>query len=133
MFPLTRQQVSIRIDTRASGESSGHVVRQVWDRDDGWYVAEDRWFAIQKSDATTLDDTIAESNVWHIYPEFWQIPQGGVCVDGVEITIEKTDPAGYRYSEANAQCSASASMLKLAGQIVRMARFSDNKVDSWLH
>jgi hypothetical protein len=133
LIPTLRRRLSIRLDTRLSGQSVGHIVRQAYDQEThDWVDTDDRAFSINQADLATLDGLIAGSKIWNLYPEFWQAPKDSICIDGVEIVLERATPAGYRYSEANAQCTAPQSMLKIAGQMVAMAGLANSDVEGWL-
>jgi hypothetical protein len=131
LFPVLRQEVAVRIDTDASGRTSGSFTRMEW-VERGWEVAERRRFSVSPARLAALDDAIERAGIWKIQPEFWQTPEGEICVDGVMMIMERVDARGYRFSEANAQCSAPGPMLNLAAQMIALANPSDAKIATWL-
>ena len=75
-----------------------------------------------------LEALIAKSRLWEIYPQFWEATPTGprvVCVDGMTVIFEKVSPAGYRYSEGNAQCTLAPAQLAVAAKLMRMSGHAD--------
>jgi hypothetical protein len=134
LWPPRRQRVAIRIDTDLSGRSFGYFVRQEPSgQGHDWEVSERRRFGVSPADLAALDGLVAKSKLWTIYPEYWHLREGDICVDGVEMVMERATAEGYRVSEANAQCTAPASMLAVAAKMVDMADPGDTQVAGWLH
>jgi len=63
------------------------------------------------------------ARLWTIYPEHWVNSDGNsICIDGEQLVFERTDSNGYRFSEANAQCTAPSALLNVATEMIRMAQ-----------
>ena len=126
-----RDRVAIRIDTDAAGRSRGYFVRQALARG-RWRITERRRLDLPAAEIDDLDRRIVGSKLWTIYPEFWHAP-ASICVDGVNVILERVTAAGYRFSEGNAPCTAPADMLRFAAQMIDLADPGDARVASWLH
>jgi hypothetical protein len=100
--------VALRIDARDDGrlEGTAIVVRrgrgagQVRDRRVVRYRISPVQMAELDRRATALD--------------LWKFPRGGfegeACIDGLEMVFERVGADGYRYTHANAQCTAPAGL-----------------------
>jgi hypothetical protein len=114
---ITRVRVAIRIDTTVSGRAVGHWVRR--ERRHGRWTTQKRRFSVRREDLARLDVLIAQSRLWRLYPEYWESED--ICVDGVQLIMERATAEGYRFSEANAQCTAPRDYLEVAAQMIDMA------------
>jgi len=61
---------------------------------------------------------ITEAKLWTMYPEHWIGGENDICVDGEQMVFERADGEGYRFSEANAQCTAPAPLLEVARMMI---------------
>jgi hypothetical protein len=134
LFPPRAQQVAIRIDTNSSGETIGHVTLVKWQPKGRLHITQDRTFPVSSADVVALNNLIAESKLWQIYPEYWvNTPSGTVCIDGVEMIMERVEQRQYRFSEANAQCTAPLALLRVAAKMIDLAGLGTSNVAGWLH
>jgi len=133
LSPMVRQRVSIRIDTDASGRTVAHFARlEPSEVARGWEVTETYSRPVPTKALARLDALIGQSKLWEIYPQYWQSPPGEICVDGVEMIMERASAQGYRFSEANTLCTAPSSMLAVAAQMIDIADPGDKQVAGWL-
>jgi hypothetical protein len=134
LSPMVRQRVSIRIDTDATGRTVAHFTR-LEPSGEGrvWEITETRGRPVSAAAVARLDALISQSKLWGIYPQYWQYPAGEICVDGVEMIMERASTQGYRFSEGNAQCTMPSSVLAVAAQMIDIADPGDRQVASWLH
>ena len=58
------------------------------------------------------------AKLWQIYPEHWRGGEDDICVDGEQIVFEKASSQGYRFSEANAQCTAPRALIDAAREFI---------------
>jgi hypothetical protein len=94
---------------------------------------QNRTFSVPPADLAALNDLIAESKLWQIYPQYWvNTSSGTICIDGVEVIMERVEQRQYRFSEANAQCTAPSSMLKVAAKMIDLAGMGNSDVADWL-
>jgi hypothetical protein len=132
---LSRQQIAIRIDTTASGKAYAYLTRLEPHPDGGgWEVVEQRRTAIPADELANLDALVAKSNLWKTYPEYWVFGKEAneICLDGVELIVERATADGYRFSEGNAQCTAPRSMLLLAAEMIRLAHSRGSPIEGFL-
>jgi hypothetical protein len=124
-------KISIRIDEHSGGWLEGHVAfRDPRDREvpDGLI---ERNFFVRRAQFEALGRAFQRANLWHLYPEFYSMTGDNICVDGMEMIFEHVDANGYRFSTANAQCTAPATMIEAAEQVIRIA--GERRVLAWLH
>lgn len=103
----------IRIDRDASGAGHGVLIRG-----DGHGVRARRFFQVEREDLERLDALMAQPPLFQQFPEIWE---GGVCIDGVEVVIERLNAEGYRFSEANVVCAAPQAFLDVTREIIRVS------------
>ena len=133
LFPPRPQRVAIRIDTYSSGETTGHLIHVSDQPSGGWRVVHEQIFSVRPSDLVALNELIVQSKLWQIYPEHWfDNDPNAACIDGVQVIMERVEDRQYRYSEANAQCTAPDAMLKVAAKMVDLAGLGATEVASWL-
>ncbi len=130
---LIGSRAAIRIDTARNGHVSGYVITQ---RPDSHRhaITVKRHFVPTPEEMARLDALIAQAGIWTIYPEHWVLRETGnnVCIDGVPTVLERLSEEGYRYSEANAQCTAPSGFLKVAAEMIEIAGLGDI-VPTWLY
>ncbi|HYD39105.1 MAG TPA: hypothetical protein VEA60_15920 [Allosphingosinicella sp.] len=128
---IVRAKASIRIDRRRTGALSGRLVLVDLDsraRPERRIV---RRFRVSAAQSEALDRLIGEAGLWTIHPQFYvhEDPEM-ICLDGMELVFERVDARGYRFSTANAQCTAPGGMLRVAEKMMEIARAGDLK--RWL-
>ena len=134
---LLRQKVSIRIDTPVNGQPTGRVAWSRPDRSDRNAITT-RTFTPNSAQIRKLDDLIAQNVIWQDTVEHWvvaQNPSGGfdyVCIDGVNVILERTTAAGYRFSQAIVQCAAPPAFIDIAAEIIDIANLGTTEVATWL-
>jgi len=132
-------RIAIRIDTKASGETTGYftLVRPSHNERQP-EIRERRTFTVTASDLATFNQLIDESMLWRIYPQHWvsseaQISSGTVCIDGVQLIMERVTDLGYRYSEGNAICpGVPLRALQLVDHMIDMAGLGKSEVHYWI-
>jgi hypothetical protein len=115
------QRVSIRIDELASGRLAGHVTYidpRARGSADG---RTNRRFRVTRAQFDALQQQAQRARLWAIHPEFWAFTSNDICIDGMELIFERVDANGYRFSTANAQCTAPPAMLQLAEQMIELS------------
>lgn len=123
-------KVSIRIDERSNGWLEGHVAF-VDPRDHSVPNGlTERYFTVGRARFDALRQTFERARLWHIYPEFYQMTGDNICVDGMELIFERADANGYRFSTANAQCTAPPAMIEAAAALIELSR--ERRVLHWL-
>jgi len=105
IFPAyAYSRIAIRIGTRTSGETSGYfALKRPSHNERDPEITERHAFTVTASDLLSLNQLIAESNLWEIYPQHW-VREGAVCIGGAQLIMERVTEAGYRYSEGDAIC-----------------------------
>jgi hypothetical protein len=128
LFPPRNAYAAIRLDTRASGLTTGYVVRAQHIANT-WVITERRRFAVAPRQVEKLDALIAQSRLWRRHArERW--PWVEICTDGTEMILERATPEGYGFSEAHTYCSSPADYLAVAAQVVDMT--GDADLATWL-
>lgn len=122
----------IRIDRSRRGHAIGHFVRGEHTYGDRWKVTDRHQFTVSAAQLSHLDQITAQSGLWQTYPEHW-VPRDSdaICVDGVEVILERINPDGYRFSEANIQCAVSRGFLAVAEELVAIAGTPDMR--AWFY
>jgi hypothetical protein len=122
---------AIAIDELATGALRGRVVTV--DRDERGEPVDRtvRTFRVTRAAFDSLQASIARTRLWHLYPEFWTLAEGEICLDGMDLVFERVDARGYRFSTANAQCTAPADIIEVAEQMIEMS--GDRTMLRWLH
>lgn len=122
---LAWQRVLIRIDEKANGEAIGRVAlvrpANVWPRSTDLIALSDRVFRVSASDMTVLRERIAAAKLWSLGPEEHWGSGDEICIDGEQIVFERRDDTGYRFSEANAHCTAPPALLTVARMIIELS------------
>ncbi|THD35577.1 MAG: hypothetical protein E7773_10710 [Sphingomonas sp.] len=117
----------IRIDETESGAGIGRVVvvrrARVWPRSTDLIANVDREFRVSAKDMALLHDRIAQAKLWTIGPEeHWVFTNpNDICIDGEQMVFERRDASGYRFSEANAQCTAPPAVRDVARAIIELS------------
>jgi len=133
LSPPFRRQVVIRVDTDSSGRGVATFARrEPADEGGGWEITETQRRRVSVADLAKLDALVRTSGLWATSPEFWQRLDGAVCLDGMEVTLERATAEGYGISEANLPCYVPQSMLGIAVEMVRIADPGDREVLGWL-
>ncbi|MFT3724565.1 MAG: hypothetical protein QM773_13385 [Hyphomonadaceae bacterium] len=134
--PFVGQAASIRIDIPERGQPVGYAVRTRLGVH-GRKITQRHRFAPKPGELEQLDELIEAADVWQFERGSWQMdPEGGknvICIDGVQLIFERATKEGYRFSEANAQCTASYKLLRVAEQMITMAGLEKSGVDSWIY
>lgn len=109
--------VLIRIDERADGGAVGRVVlinRARGGRD--LMTDMDETFRVSATKMKVLRERIVQAKLWSVgSEEHWVFTdEDAICVDGEKLVFERVDADGYRFSEANAQCTAPPALLEVA-------------------
>jgi hypothetical protein len=117
----TDTQVSLRIDERPDGTLRGTAVTV--ERGSQMWQARDREltrFRVTRAQMDALERMLTDATLWERHPEYWG-SAGEVCSDGLEMIFERVDANGYRFAEANAQCSATPALLRAARKWTEIA------------
>ena len=118
---LTR--VSIRIDERDNGAIAGRILVGRLPRGRRGLEVAERRFPVTRAQFDALQQRIRQSRLWQTYPQYWYLSEeDNICVDGMELVMERVDAAGYRFAHANAQCGAPADMLAVASAMIDLSR-----------
>lgn len=124
-------KIAIRIDQGATGRLSGHLAlvdRHDHENPDG---RAERDFPVSRAQFAQLQRTVAAARLWRHHPEFWQFTDdSNICIDGMELIFERIDADGYRFANANAQCTAPPDLLRVAEMFVDISR--ERGVRGWL-
>ncbi len=122
---IVRNKVLIRIDEKANGDGIGRiaVVRRAgrWPRSNDLVADIDRTFRVPASRMALLRERIAAAKLWTAGPEEHWIVKDDICLDGEQLVFERRDARGYRFSEANAQCTAPPAVLDVARTIIELS------------
>ncbi|MGN6819472.1 MAG: hypothetical protein ACTHJR_12450 [Sphingomonas sp.] len=119
---IALQRVLIRIDQKANGEGVGRIaiVRRAGRGRD--LVADvDRTFLVAARDMAALHEAIVVAKLWTTGPEEHWVVKDDICLDGEQLIFERADADGYRFSEANAQCTAPPAVLAVARQMIDLS------------
>lgn len=115
----------IRIDERPDGTGEGRValVRRASPGRSLDLIADvDRTFHVAAKDMASLHARIATAKLWRTGPEeHWPLNDGDICIDGEQLAFERLDAGGYRFSEANAQCTAPPAVLAVAQTMIELS------------
>lgn len=119
---IALQRALIRIDEKANGQGVGRVaiVRRAG-RGLDLIADSDRTFRVSAKDMAALHDAIASAKLWTIGPEEHWFVKDDICIDGEQLVFERTDAGGYRFSEANAQCTAPPAVLAVARKMIQLS------------
>jgi hypothetical protein len=124
-------KIAIRIDQGATGRLSGHlslVDRHDHEDPDG---RSERDFPVSRAQFAQLQRAVAAAPLWRHHPEFWQFTDdSNICVDGMELIFERMDAEGYRFANANAQCTAPPDLLRVAETFIDIS--GERSVRHWL-
>jgi hypothetical protein len=121
------ERALIRIDQKANGEGVGRVAlvhhAQVWPRSSDLIAKVDRTFRVSAKDMALLQERIVAAKLWTAgTEEHWVFTDGDdICLDGEQLVFERRDADGYRFSEANAQCTATPALLAVARTIMELS------------
>ncbi len=121
---------TISIDRRSEG-AIGTLTRA--DRAGGyeWAIHEQRRFPVSANQLAQLDALIAASRLWRNNPEFWVLTDpDAICIHGVELVLERANAEGYRFSSANAQCTAPSDYKAVAAYMITLA--NEPVLQGWL-
>lgn len=121
---------TIRIDRTTEG-ATGTLTRADLNGANRWTIHEQRRFTITGAELAELDALIAASRLWRTYPEFWVLTDPeAICIHGVELVLERANSDGYRFSAANAQCTAPSDYKAVAAYMITLANEPD--LANWL-
>jgi hypothetical protein len=134
VFPaFANSRIAIRIDTSVSGETTGHyaLIKPGPDKRQP-EIMERRSFTVSAGDLAMLNRLIDDTKLWTIYPEHW-VSDKAVCLDGVQIILERVTDAGYRYSDGNAICpQLPLQILKVVDHMIDMAGLGKTPAHYWI-
>lgn len=122
---VDNNRAAIRIDVYPSGRAYGYLVRGTQRGNRPWTANERRRFAVSQRDLAQLDLLISQSRLWGVYPEHWVFTDDSICFDGVEAILERADSGGYRFSQANLQCTAPSDYHAVVAHIIAISRERD--------
>lgn len=123
-------RAAIRIDVYPSGRAHGYLVRGTKHRNRPWIIDERRRFVVGQRDLSQLDSLISQSRLWRLYPEHWHFTDDSICFDGVEAILERADSDGYRFSQANLQCTAPSDYRAVVAHIIAIS--GERDLAGWL-
>jgi hypothetical protein len=114
----------IRIDEREDGRFRGRalLIQRRRDRRTGTLLppeTSELSFRPSAEQMRELRAKIVAAKLWRIYPQHWV--NDDICIDGEQLAFERLDAEGYRFSEANAQCTAPEEVIEVARAMIRMA------------
>ena len=124
MSGIARLKVVIRLDEYRGGGATGRVILAQRSRtSDALVVDVDRRFRATARQMASLRERIAAAQLWRAGPrEHWtSTDPGAICLDGIQLVFERADQAGYRFSEANAQCTATPALLAVARTMIELS------------
>ena len=122
-------RVMIRIDERASGQISGHLIQLTRAGEREPLERSVQGFRVTRAEHDLLRQAVQQAGLWNIHPQFYY--SDAICIDGIRLIFERVDANGYRFSTVNAQCDATVELIRVAETIVDISgepRFRD-----WLH
>lgn len=95
---------SVSLDQDQQGQTVGKYVR--YDRRIG-AITEERRFNVPAGDMAALDKILAEKKILNDPREFWRRKDDAdrICLDGVEVILERVTADGYSFSAANVSCA----------------------------
>lgn len=121
---IAKLKVLIRIDEHRSGRATGRVVLAQRTREGLDLIADvDRSFRVSAAQLAALRTRIAAAQLWKVAPqEHWASKdEVDICLDGEQLVFERVDTLGYRFSEANAQCTAPPALLEVARAFIELS------------
>ncbi|MDB5677500.1 MAG: hypothetical protein JWM94_502 [Sphingomonas bacterium] len=121
---INRLRALVRIDEKHDGSGIGRVAlvrRSDPGRSLDLIADADRTFRVSAKDMALLRTRIAAANLWSIGPEEHWYVKDDICLDGEQLAFERLDADGYRFSEANAQCTAPPVLLVVAQTMIELS------------
>lgn len=110
---------SVRIDQHDDGRITGHVVTI----DGPEQERSARSFRASHRDVQEIVRIAEEGRIWSIHPQFWVLADpDDICIDGIDVVLERVDSAGYRFSQANVSCAAPHAFRRIAERMFEIAR-----------
>lgn len=111
-----RTRIMIRIDQNEKGVIKGAAVKTR----DGRIIRKWKFDVSQ----TRLDEIYAaKGRLWTLYPETWDVSDEDeqICLDGIDILLERVDSKGYGISQGNSPCTAPQEMLDVMNKMIETA------------
>ena len=116
-FGILTTSLQIGIDRKANGKA--FLYAEVRRRNS---AIERKRFWLSQRDFSEFKKASDDSGLWGAHPEFWVFKnENDICLDGMEVLLERLDADGYRFSNANTSCTSPAGMNRLAEKMVELA------------
>jgi len=110
----------IRLDVVESGSGRGKIKTR--DRCKNRFSIDEKRFVVSSKEVEQLQTLIADADLYEFYPEVWEYSdEDEICIDGMQILLERRDHTGYGVSMANAQCTAPSEVKAIAQKFIDMA------------
>lgn len=110
----------IRLDVVKSGSGRGKIKTR--DRCKDRFSIDEKRFLVNSIQVELLQALIADAGLYEFYPEVWEYSnEDEICIDGMQILLERRDHTGYGVSMANAQCTAPVKVRAIAQKFIDIA------------
>jgi len=111
----------IRLDVLNNGGGRGKIKTR--DRCKNRFLIDEKRFFASSEEVKQLQSLITDAGLYEFYPEFWEFTdeEDTICIDGMQIILERRDHKGYGVSIANAQCTAPSEVLAIAQKFIDLA------------
>ena len=110
----------IRLDVFKRGGGRGKIKTR--DRCKDRFSIDEKRFLVNSKEVEQLQTLIADAGLYEFYPEGWEYSNGDtICIDGIQILLERRDHTGYGVSMANAQCTAPSEVIAIAQKFIDIA------------
>ena len=111
----------IRLDVLKGGGGRGKIKTR--DRCKDRLSIDEKRFVVNSKEVEQLQTLIADAGLYEFYPEVWEYSnnEDTICIDGMQILLERRDDTGYGVSMANAQCTAPSEVIAIAQKFIDMA------------
>jgi hypothetical protein len=122
VLPVFYKGFAVRIDRMPDGK--GLLVAKLLSGRGGYKAGEiekRRSISLSAAQLAILDQKIAASGIWKFYPEAFNQGEDEVCLDGIEVVLERNSAKGHQYSNANIVCSVSSGFINVMREILALA------------
>jgi hypothetical protein len=91
-------------------------------------VRQDRKRELTPTEVKRLADAVAASDLWKYYPEEVAAEEGGICLDGIQVVLERRNAQGHSFSHANISCAATKGFRAVMDQMLEIGRFEPSRL-----
>lgn len=119
---IVLSKVAVRLDQLSDGSARGQVSFVELRSRTRILATSRRRFRVSKAEMQELNALVENAALWKSYPEFWVLKDDeAICLDGMQVILERVDARGYKFSESNAQCTTPPPIKAVAKKIIALA------------